>query len=75
MPFWKPQPRNRLEPEVELAVGALEGNPNPLDLDLKGIDPVPTSLDLVGSQESKTCTTPPRRAPRHCECGRLLPRP
>lgn len=62
MPFWKPQPKKLIKPQVDLAVTALEGNPNPLDMDLKGIGPVPTSLDLVGTQESRTCSIPPRCA-------------
>ena len=32
---------------VELAVGAVEGNANPLDMDMRDIDPAPTSLDLI----------------------------
>ena len=34
-------------PAVELAVAALDGNPNPLDMEMEGIDPDPTSLDLT----------------------------
>jgi hypothetical protein len=30
----------------DLAIAAIEGNPNPLDADMTGIDPAPTSLDL-----------------------------
>ena len=35
------------ESAVELAIAALDGNPNPLDMDTRGIDPDPTSLDLT----------------------------
>jgi hypothetical protein len=41
---------NRKKPKksaVELAVAALEGSPNPLDMDMRSIDPDPTSLDLT----------------------------
>ena len=71
MPFWKPQPRKRLEPEAELAVAALEGTSNPLEMDLRGIDTAPTSLDLKGNEE-------PTVRPNHCgicfACGRQLPK-
>jgi hypothetical protein len=46
MAFTKPQPRKPKESVVDLAIAAIEGNPNPLDMDLTGIDPAPTSLDL-----------------------------
>jgi hypothetical protein len=39
-------PKKPEKSDVDLAVAALEGNPNPLDMDMKGIDPAPTSLDL-----------------------------
>jgi hypothetical protein len=32
---------------VELAVAALDGNPSPLDMDMRALDPDPTSLDLA----------------------------
>ena len=32
---------------VELAIAALDGNVSPLDMDMSGIDPDPTSLDLT----------------------------
>jgi hypothetical protein len=41
-----PQPKKPEESAVELAVAALDGNPDPLDMDMSGIDPAPTSLDL-----------------------------
>ena len=40
-------PKTPTEFVVELAVAALEGNPNPLDMDMRDIDPAPTSLDLT----------------------------
>ena len=41
LPLMKP-----MRTAVDLAVAALDGNPNPLDMDMNGIDPDPTSLDL-----------------------------
>ena len=41
-----PQPKKPEKSAVELAVAALEGSPNPLDMDMRDIDPAPTSLDL-----------------------------
>jgi hypothetical protein len=49
MDKWWSDMNNRKKPMefvVELAVAALDGNPNPLDMDMSGIDPAPTSLDL-----------------------------
>lgn len=74
MAFRKPQPKKPEETALDLAVAAVEGNPNPLDMDMKGIDPAPTSLDLVGSQQAGTSPYPRGRAPRRCACGRLPPR-
>ena len=39
-------PKKTMRTAVDLAVAALDGNPNPLDMDMNGIDPEPTSLDL-----------------------------
>jgi len=35
------------EPAVDLAVAALDGNPNPLDMDMRDIGESPTDLDLT----------------------------
>ena len=43
---------------VELAVAALDGNANPLDADMGGIDTDPTSLDLDDVEEGGTCSDP-----------------
>jgi hypothetical protein len=68
-------PMKQLRTAVDLAVAAaLDGNPNPLDMDMRDIDPDPTSLDLVGSQKAETCPRPRRRDRAVCACGRLLPR-
>lgn len=43
---------------AELAVGVLDGNPNPIDLDATGIDPAPTSLDLPEEEHQEMCSNP-----------------
>jgi hypothetical protein len=45
---------------VDLAVAAVEGNPNPLDMDMRDIDPAPTSLDLTlpGKPDNRHAATP-----------------
>ena len=40
------RPQKTMRTAVDLAVAALDGNPKPLDMDMKDIDPDPTSLDL-----------------------------
>ena len=40
-------PKKPEKSAVELAVAALDGNPSPLDMDMRAIDPDPTSLDLA----------------------------
>ena len=40
------QPKKPEKSDVDLAVAALDGNPNPLNMDMRDIDPDPTSLDL-----------------------------
>ena len=41
------RPKKPLRITVDLAVAALDGNPSPLDMDTRNIDPDPTSLDLT----------------------------
>jgi hypothetical protein len=43
------QPRKPVEYPVEMAIAAVEDSPrpSPLDMDMSGIDPDPTSLDLT----------------------------
>ena len=69
-----PRSKKPITTAVDLAVAALDGNPNPLDMDTRDIDPDPTSLDLVGSQQTETCPRPRLRDPGVCACGRLLRR-
>ncbi len=61
-----PRPRKPDQSAVELAIAALDGSPNPLDMDMMGIDPDPTSLDLTLA--GRATGTPPSR-------GRLLAGP
>ena len=42
-----PQPKKSMRTFVQMAIAAVEGNPSPLDMDMRGIDPDPTSLDLT----------------------------
>ncbi len=69
-----PRPKKPMTTDVDLAVAALDGNPNPLDMDTTDIDPDPTSLDLDGSQRTGAYRKSHRRDPGRCACGRLLPR-
>ena len=61
------QPNKPGNPDVELAIAALDGNPNPLDMAMEGIDPDPTSLDLEGSQQAM-CSSPRRPRPAEDNC-------
>jgi len=46
------QARNPTIAEVEMAVRAVEGVPNAMDMDFADIDPDPTSLDLAAEDDS-----------------------
>jgi hypothetical protein len=50
------------ESAVDLAVAAVEGNPNPLDMDMRDIDPAPMSLDLTlpGKPKNRPAAAGPR---------------
>lgn len=50
--------KKRRESIVELVVAALDGTPNPLDMDISGIDPDRTSLDLPEEKSQATCSNP-----------------
>ena len=74
-----PQPKEPDKSAVELAVAALDGNPNPVDMDMNGIDPAPTSLDLPqegdGYFTGEMCSNPrcTRRTVDACSgCGSPL---
>jgi hypothetical protein len=40
-------PKKPKKSAVDLAIAALDGNPNPLDMDMKNIGDSPTDLDLT----------------------------
>lgn len=44
------------ESSVAMALAAVEGNPNPLDVGMRSIDPAPTSLDLDGCEQRDACS-------------------
>ena len=56
------QPKKPEKSAVELAVAALDGNPSPLDMDMRAIDPDPTSLDLAlpGKPDKRHAAAGPR---------------
>lgn len=68
------QKRLQKESAAELAVGALEGNPNPLDVDMGDVDFSPTSLDLHDGEEAAMRSNPRcKRAVDGCIiCGQLF---
>jgi hypothetical protein len=75
----KAQPRKPEQSAVDLAIAAIEGRPNPLDMDMTGIDPDPTSLDLPqegdGYFTGEMCSNPrcTRRTVDACSgCGSPL---
>lgn len=70
------QPREPTECAVEMAAAAVEDSPrpSPLDMDMSGIDPDPTSLAIDVNRQVEVCLEPSRRARGRCACGRLLPR-
>jgi hypothetical protein len=53
-------PKKPMEFVVELAVVALEGNTNPMDMDTKGIGDSPSDLDLPlpGKPDNRHAATP-----------------
>jgi hypothetical protein len=75
-----PQPKRPGNSAVDLAIAAVEDSPrpSPLDMDMSGIDPDPTSLDLAlpgkpdkrhaaetgaGSWQSKKAVRKPKKMP------------
>jgi hypothetical protein len=53
-----PQRRRREQSAVDLAIGILDGNPNPLDEDLSAVNPDPTNLDLPEEECRPMCSNP-----------------
>lgn len=50
------------ESVVELAIAALDGNPNPLDQDMSAVNPDRTSLDLPEEEYRDVCSRSSRPA-------------
>jgi hypothetical protein len=67
---------NRKTPEksaVELAIAALDGNANPLDMDFSGVDLDRTSLDLPEAEHQEMCSLCGGLALHRCtQCGSPL---
>jgi hypothetical protein len=58
---------------VALAIAALDGNPNPLDMDMSSVDTHPTGLDLPEEPYHEMCSRCSRPAVGACmECGSRL---
>lgn len=59
---------------MELAVAAVvDGNLNPLDVDMSGVSPDRTSLDLPEEEHQERCSRCGRPAVERClECGSTL---
>jgi hypothetical protein len=64
---------HRKEPKecpVQLALGALEGHPNVMDLPMRGFDPSPTVLGLDDGYESEMRSTPRGTGPAVDVCSK-----
>ena len=58
------------ESALVLAIAAVEGQPNAMDMDMAGIDPSPGALDLPEQEQLGVCSRCGRRAVGRCpECG------
>jgi len=74
MAIKSPNPKKPKASSVALAVAAVvEGNPHPLDMSTRGIDPAPTSLDLPEIERQDRCSRCGRPAVRRREGMRLVP--
>jgi len=54
--------------DVELALGALDGNPSPMDLPLEGFDASPTNLGLMDGEEGEMSSIPRCTHPDMGDC-------
>jgi hypothetical protein len=73
MSIRKAQRKRLKESAVDLAIAALDGNPNPLDADMSEVDPDPTGLDLPYEEHRETCSRCDRPAVDQCpQCGSPL---
>jgi hypothetical protein len=58
---------------LDLAVSAVEGQPNVMDLPISGFDPSPGELDLLENEHGEMCSRCKRPAVDRCpECGSPL---
>lgn len=58
---------------VELAILAVTGNSDVMDMPTSGFDPSPTALDLPKKEGGQTCSRCSRPAVKRCpECGSPL---
>lgn len=53
---------------VELAIAALDGNPNPLDMDFSSVGESRSDLDLDDADENGICSKPRRSHPSAETC-------
>lgn len=61
------------ESVMDMAVAVLDGNPHPLDMEMEGIDPSPTSLDMPEEKYQEMCSRCSRPAVDACAaCGSPL---
>jgi hypothetical protein len=59
--------------DVDLAIAAIEGQPNAMDMPMAGIDPSPGALDLPVREQPERCSRCGRPAVDRCsECGSPL---
>jgi len=58
---------------VDLAIAAVEGQPNAMDMPMAGFDPSPGALDLPDKEHRQVCSRCGRPAVDRCpECGSPL---
>jgi hypothetical protein len=56
--------------DVDLAIAAVEGQPNAMDMPMAGFDPSPGALDLPDKEHRQVCSRCGRPAVDRCpECG------
>jgi hypothetical protein len=73
MAYRKPRPRGPRQSAVDLAIAAVEGQPNAMDMPMAGFDPSPASLDLPEKEHREMCSRCGRPAVERCpECGSML---
>lgn len=53
---------------VEMAVNAVTGDSDVMEMPMKGFDPDPTALDLDDADKSEVCPNPPHSQPAEDGC-------